>query len=130
MRRHGDALVAYEGARAIAPDHPDADGLISAALAVCDWARTAPLTADLYARIEAGWPFTPFALLGLCDDPGAESQIAPPATPPTGYRRRLPGGTTTDMTAIRLAYLVWGHFGHGSWTAAWILVSNATDRGG
>jgi predicted O-linked N-acetylglucosamine transferase (SPINDLY family) len=105
MKRYDEALLAYDGARSIRPDHADAYGLIDAALAVCDWKRSGPLAAELAARIEAGAPFTPFALLGFSDDPRLHLKCA------TNYiadrvpsrHRRMPAVARRDK--IRIGYL-------------------------
>src|SRR5262249_43669028 len=107
MRRYDDALAAYDAARLIDPDHPDADGMIDAALAVCDWSRIERLGAELATRIEAGTPFTPFALLGFRDDPAlhlkcAKSYIADRISTIS----KLPGPVPiTHGDKIRIAYL-------------------------
>ena len=68
-KRYDEALVAYDRARAVDAEHPEAFGAIDAAQAACEWGRVEILATELRGRIEGGMPFTPFALLALCDDP-------------------------------------------------------------
>jgi predicted O-linked N-acetylglucosamine transferase (SPINDLY family) len=109
LKRYDEALVAYDEARAVAPDHPDAYGIVDAAMAACDFARIAPLKDELVEAVQSGLPFTPFALLSLCDDPTLHRKCA------TSYiADRLKGQPTTARIhpagagrreRIRLAYL-------------------------
>ena len=75
-KRYDESLTAYDRARALDREHPEAFGVTDAAQAACDWGRVEILTAELRGRIEAGMPFTPFALLGLCDDPALHWKCA------------------------------------------------------
>jgi predicted O-linked N-acetylglucosamine transferase (SPINDLY family) len=77
IKRYDEALASYDRAVSIKRDHPDAFGWVDAALAICDWTRTAGLVAEVAAEITAGKPIvTPFTLLGICDDPALELQCA------------------------------------------------------
>ncbi len=77
IKRYDEALASYDRARSIKPDHPDAFGWVDAALATCDWERTARLAGDVAVEIAAGKPIvTPFTLLGICDDPALQLQCA------------------------------------------------------
>ena len=77
IKRYDESLASYDRAIAIESDHPDAFGWADAALATCDWRRTAGLVADVAAEIAAGKPaVTPFTLLWICDDPALQLQCA------------------------------------------------------
>jgi protein O-GlcNAc transferase len=70
IRRYDEALASYDRALSITRDHPDAFGWVDAALATCDWTRTAGLIAEVAPAISDGKPIvTPFTLLGFCADP-------------------------------------------------------------
>jgi protein O-GlcNAc transferase len=101
------ALESYETALAASPDHPHAlNGVARAALALCDWQRTAALAPRLVQAVEAGRAvIQPFTMLGYSDDAAlqrrcAESyirRILPPAPPLAQGRYK--------HDKIRLAYL-------------------------
>jgi protein O-GlcNAc transferase len=77
MNRFEEALAGYDKALALAQNHPEAYGAAEAALAICDWARVARAAAGLAADIAEGKAnVTPFALLGLGDDPSLQLQCA------------------------------------------------------
>jgi protein O-GlcNAc transferase len=77
MKRFEEALAGYEAALALAPNHPEAYGAAEAALAICDWARVASTAAGLAGAIAEGKAgVTPFALLGLGDDPSLQLRCA------------------------------------------------------
>jgi protein O-GlcNAc transferase len=77
MNRFEEALAGYDNALALAQNHPEAHGAAEAALAICDWARVARAAAGLAAAIAEGKAsVTPFALLGLGDDPSLQLQCA------------------------------------------------------
>ena len=109
LRRHELAAASYEQALAVSPDDGTAlCGLAGAALAVCDWRRTAELGRRLADHVrEARSPIAPFALLGHCDDPSlllrcAENFVAQqiPVPPPP-----LSDGIRARHEKIRVAYL-------------------------
>jgi protein O-GlcNAc transferase len=110
MNRFEEALAGYDKALALAQNHPEAYGAAEAALAICDWARVARAAAGLVADIAEGKAsVTPFALLGLGDDPSLQLQCARnyigervPLRPEPMWKGGLPacrGGR------IRIAYL-------------------------
>jgi len=76
LSRFAESLLAYDRARAVAPEHAEACNVADAAQATCDWVRIARLTEELSARIEGGMPFSPFSLLGICDDPALHAKCA------------------------------------------------------
>jgi predicted O-linked N-acetylglucosamine transferase (SPINDLY family) len=71
LQRPAAALVSFDKAIAIKPDHQLAfGGMAEAALAACDWARTATLAGEVKARIaQPGASIAPFTLLGYGSDP-------------------------------------------------------------
>ena len=72
------ALARYEKTVAADPNHPHAFGtLASAALAACDWSKTAKFAAEMEANIvQRKSVVTPFALLGYSGDPALQLQCA------------------------------------------------------
>ena len=86
IKRYDEALDSYDRARSLKPDHPDAFGWVDAALATCDWGRTAGLAGVVAGELTAGRPIiAPFTLLGFCDDPALQLQCAK-TTWTRGYR--------------------------------------------
>jgi predicted O-linked N-acetylglucosamine transferase (SPINDLY family) len=111
LKRYDESLVAYEQGRAIEPDHPEANTIVVAAAAACDFARTAQLMPALMNAIEAGKSFTPFALLFLCDEPSRHRQCAERYIAhriPLSARApwlRASAAESSNRSRIRLAYL-------------------------
>jgi len=101
------ALESYEAARVAAPNHPHAlNGIAQAALALCDWSRTAELAPLLAENVTANRALIqPFVMLGYSDDTAllrrcAENYVrrtVPPAPPMAGSKYK--------HDRIRLAYL-------------------------
>jgi hypothetical protein len=74
IRRHDEA-------RPTGPFHQegssDAFGWVDAALATCDWRRTAASSPRLRPKsLMESWIVTLFTLLGICDDPALQLQCA------------------------------------------------------
>jgi protein O-GlcNAc transferase len=70
LKRFAEALASFEQALAINPGHRYAfAGMAYAAVAICDWKRTAIIAGELEARIEQRSAIIPpFALVGYRDD--------------------------------------------------------------
>ena len=108
IKRYDEALADYDRARSIKKDHPDAFGWADAALATCDWGRTAGLAGAVAGELAAGRPVvTPFTLLGICGDPALQLQCAKnylgermPARP-----EPLRNGARNRDGRLRIAYL-------------------------
>jgi protein O-GlcNAc transferase len=108
VKRYDEALANYDRARAIRPDHPDAFGWVDAALATCDWGRTAGLAGDVAVELAAGRPVvTPFGLLGICGDPALQLQCAKNYLDERMPVRPAPlrGGAKDRDGRLRIAYL-------------------------
>jgi protein O-GlcNAc transferase len=120
IKRYDESLASYDRAIAIESDHPDAFGWADAALATCDWRRTAGLVAEVAVEIAAGKPaVTPFTLLWICDDPALQLQCAknylddriPVRPAPLRHRARARDGKlrigylSADFHAHATAYL-------------------------
>jgi protein O-GlcNAc transferase len=108
IKRYDEALASYDRARSIKPDHPDAFGWVDAALATCDWGRTAGLGGDVAVEIAAGRPVvTPFTLLGICDDPALQLQCAKNYLDESMPVRPEPlrNGASNRDGKLRIAYL-------------------------
>lgn len=109
LRRYRDALASYERAMAVSPNDANAlAGAAGAALAVCEWSRTAEYAGKLRTQVlETKSTIGPFALLGYSDDPALLLQCARnfmthhvPVPPPP-----LWSGKIVRHDRIRLAYL-------------------------
>jgi protein O-GlcNAc transferase len=109
LNRFAQAVASFEQALAIMPDHRYAfSGMAEAALAGCDWRRTAAFAGELKDRAaERKWVVTPFTLLGYEGDPALqlecarryiEDQLPKPVEP-------LWNGATRHHGKIRIAYL-------------------------
>jgi protein O-GlcNAc transferase len=107
--RLAEALESFEKALAIAPDHRYAfGGIADAALASCDWTRTAAVAGELGTRIaQPRLAVHPFTLLGYTRDPSLQCECARqfaryglpvPAQP-------LYRGAVPHSDKIRIAYL-------------------------
>ena len=104
LKRPAESLASFEAALAIAPDHRYAfAGMAGAALAICDWARTAVIAGELKAGGAAPFVIPPFTLLGYGSDPSVqlecarwsiESEIWWPSR--SRHGRRRPGQTTSS----------------------------------
>jgi protein O-GlcNAc transferase len=108
IKRYDEALASYDRARSIRPDHPDAFGWVDAALATCDWRRTAGLVGDVAVELAAGRPVvTPFTLLGICDDPALQLQCAKNYLDETMPDRPQPlrNAASNRSGKLRIAYL-------------------------
>jgi protein O-GlcNAc transferase len=109
LNRPQEALASFERALAIEPDHGHAfEGMADAALAICDWRRTAMVGRELEPRIrERGSVINPFGLLGYGSDSSLQLECArryvaeklpPPAPPPSRQAAR-------HHDELRIAYL-------------------------
>jgi predicted O-linked N-acetylglucosamine transferase (SPINDLY family) len=109
LRRHAEAIESFERGLALAPGHPRAlSGLANSAVAICDWVRTARLTALLEEHVRARKSIiSPQVFLGYCDDPAlqlacarnyAQAQVA--HVPP-----QLAAGAIQRRPRIRLGYV-------------------------
>jgi len=78
LKRFAEALASFEQVLAIDPGHRYAfAGMAYAALAVCDWARTAIIAGELAARIaRRSSVIPPFTLLGYGSDPALQLECA------------------------------------------------------
>jgi protein O-GlcNAc transferase len=108
LERPQEALGSYEQALAANPAHPHAlNGAARAALALCDWPRTAVLGPRLRSEILAGSAvIQPFTLMGYSDDAALQYRCAQNAirraAPP---RKPLWTGARYNHDRIRIAYL-------------------------
>jgi protein O-GlcNAc transferase len=109
LRRPAEALASFDRVLAIKPDHRYAfSGMADAALAICDWARTARLAGELEAHIaQRKSIISPFVLLGYGSDPWSQLQCAMmfvedklPVRP-----QPLSTGTIHRHDKIRIGYL-------------------------
>jgi predicted O-linked N-acetylglucosamine transferase (SPINDLY family) len=109
LQRPGEALGSFEKAVAANPAHPHApSSLAQAALALCDWTRTASLSDLLKTHVLTGQSVVqPFTLLGYWDDPELQRRCAAnylrhvvPIMPPP-----LWSGGRRAHNKIRVAYL-------------------------
>ncbi len=109
LKRTAEALASFDQALAIEPDHRLAfGGMADAALASCDWARTAILAGELEIRImRRSSIIHPFTLLGYDTDPSlklecargfVEDKLPVPAQP-------LWNGAIWHHDKLRIAYL-------------------------
>ena len=81
LKRYEEALGDFEKALMLKPDHPHAfGGLADAALKICDWGRTARVTAELPARIAGGVLVPSLTLLGYSSSPSLQLQCAKNST--------------------------------------------------
>jgi protein O-GlcNAc transferase len=109
MKRFGEALASFEQALTIDPGHRYAfAGTAYAALAVCDWARTATIAGEFERHIaQRSSIIPPFTLLSYGGDPALQLECAkwsvesegPAALPP------LWKGTARHDGKLRIAYL-------------------------
>jgi predicted O-linked N-acetylglucosamine transferase (SPINDLY family) len=109
LKRPAEALASFEATLTIAPDHPYAFGAMAdAALACCDWRRTAVIAEELKSRIERGTSIvSPFTLLGYSGDPPLQLECARrfvadklPGRPPPLWT-----GAISHHDKLRIAYL-------------------------
>jgi protein O-GlcNAc transferase len=108
IKRYREALESYDRALALERDHPDAFGWVDAALATCDWTRTAGVVAEAAAEIAEGKPvIAPFSLLGICDDPALLLQCAKNYLQDRIPARPAPLGKAAGIRdgKLRVAYL-------------------------
>jgi predicted O-linked N-acetylglucosamine transferase (SPINDLY family) len=110
LKRLAEAAAGFERALALKPDHRYAFGAMAdAALAICDWARTASLAGVLEERVaRRGSIISPFTLLGYGSSPAlqleaARSSIAGKVASPTPPPRH--GGSLHQRDRLRIAYL-------------------------
>jgi protein O-GlcNAc transferase len=109
LKRFAEALASFEQALATAPDHRYAfAGMAYAALAICDWARTATIAGDFETHIAQGRSIIPpFTLLSYGSAPSLQLACArksiesemPAALPPLWQHSSRHDGR------LRLAYL-------------------------
>jgi protein O-GlcNAc transferase len=118
LRRPAEALASFEQALAVMPEHRYAlSGMADAALAICDWARTARLAGELETHIaQRRSVISPFALLGYGSDPSSQLQCARmfiadklPVRP-----QPLWTGTIHRHDKIRIAYLSADFYRHAT----------------
>jgi protein O-GlcNAc transferase len=78
LKRPAESLASFEAALAIEPDHRYAfAGMAYAALAICDWARTAVIAGQLESRVaQRHSVIPPFTLLGYGSDPSVQLECA------------------------------------------------------
>jgi predicted O-linked N-acetylglucosamine transferase (SPINDLY family) len=78
LKRFAEALASFERALAIKPDHRYAyAGMAYAALAICDWARTAIIAGEFQNRImQRSSVIPPFTLLSYGSDPSLQLECA------------------------------------------------------
>ena len=110
LKRPAEALASFEAALAIEPDHRYAfAGMAYAALAICDWTRTAIIAGELESRVtQRHCVIPPFTLLGYGSDPAVqlecarwslESELPVAAQPP--WKKATP----RRDDKVRIAYL-------------------------
>jgi protein O-GlcNAc transferase len=109
LKRYVEAIASYEQAILLAPDHPYAfSGLAESALALCDWARTEKLAAELTQRVAEGKGIVnPFTLIRLSDDAALHRRCAEAfiADKTGGVRPALWDGRRWTHDKLRIAYL-------------------------
>jgi protein O-GlcNAc transferase len=109
LQRPAEALASFDQVLAIKPDHRYAfSGMADAALAICDWARTAKLAGELENHISQGRSIiSPFALLGCGGDPSLQLKCARMFIEDKLPVRLQPpwSGTIHRHDKIRIAYL-------------------------
>jgi predicted O-linked N-acetylglucosamine transferase (SPINDLY family) len=108
LGRMTEALTSHEKALEANPAHPYAlNGMVQAALNLCDWKRTAALAPRLKEGIETGRALIqPFVLLGYSDDPALQRRCAENYVRRTVPRQApLSDGRRYGHDKIRLAYL-------------------------
>jgi predicted O-linked N-acetylglucosamine transferase (SPINDLY family) len=109
LKRSAEALASFDRALAIEPDHRYAfAGTAYAALAVCDWARTAIIAGELEDRIARGGALIPpFALLGYSGDPSMQLLCARRSVEDEIPMRAQPFrmGVIGPRHRLRIAYL-------------------------
>jgi len=109
LKRLADAAAGFERALALKGDHRYAFGAMAdAVLAICDWARTASLTAELEERVrQRASIISPFTLLGYGSAPSLQleaarssiaDRVASTAPPPHGR-------SIHHRDRLRIAYL-------------------------
>ena len=78
LKRPAESLASFEAALAIEPDHRYAfAGMAYAALAACDWDRTAVIAGELERRVaQRQSVIPPFTLLGYGSDPAVQLECA------------------------------------------------------
>ena len=115
LNRDEEALASYEAALNFDPGWEAAfDGLAGAALASCDWTRTARLWREVPAHVAGGKRFDPFRFLGYSSDAALQLECArrfighavPVRQPP------LWTGDTWRNEKIRIAYVACGFHSH------------------
>ena len=109
LKRYEEAQANYRQALALQLHHPHAfNGMAHCALAICDWATTAALAAELTAHVRAGRSIiNPWMFLGFCDDPALQLECARtytrykvPVRPPPLWTGRV-----YRHEKVRIAYL-------------------------
>jgi protein O-GlcNAc transferase len=109
LKRPAEALASFEAALAIQPDHRYAfAGMAYAALAICDWDRTAIIAGELEVHVaQRRSIIPPFTLLGYGSDPMVQLECAKwslESEMPVAARP-LWKGTTRRDDKLRIAYL-------------------------
>ena len=115
LDRYDEAMASFEKALSIKPEDPAAFNELARAADACDWARTAKISREVVARVDAGkLAINPFTFLGYCSDPGLQLACARafirhkvPAPLP-----RLCKSPVRRHDKIRIAYVGTGFHNH------------------
>ncbi len=115
LDRYDEAMASFEKALSINPENPSAFNELARAADACDWARTAKISRELVARVDAGkLAINPFTFLGYCSDPALQLACARafirhkvPTLPP-----RLCKTPVRRHDKMRIAYVGTGFHNH------------------
>jgi protein O-GlcNAc transferase len=115
LDRYDEAMASFEKALSINPENPSAFNELARAADACDWARTAKISRELVARVDAGkLAISPFIFLGYCSDPALQLACARafirhkvPTLPP-----RLCKTPVRRHDKMRIAYVGTGFHNH------------------
>ncbi|THD70670.1 MAG: glycosyltransferase family 41 protein [Bradyrhizobium sp.] len=115
LNRDEEALASYEAALNFDPSCDAAfDGLAGAALASCDWTRTARLWREVPAHVASGKQFDAFRFLGYSSDPALQLECARRFIAQEVTVRRPPfwTGERWKNERIKIAYVSCGFHKH------------------